>query len=76
MEIVVRSALMADNIKGLLDGKTIAGVSFSFVDKKGMDMTFLANCEDSAGADAAGIAKNAIKSTSYGKGIYFTVMNK
>jgi len=75
MEIMVRSALMADKIKELLDGKTIGGVGFSFVEKKGMDMTFSAE-GDTNEKDAAAIAKNAIKSTDYGKGIYFTVVSK
>jgi len=75
MEIMVRSALMADKIKELLDGKAIDGVSFSFIEKKGMDMTFRAE-GDINGKDAASVAKNAVKSTDYGKGIYFTVVNK
>ena len=76
MDVVVKSALMADKIKELLDGKTIDGVSFSFVDKKGMDMTFHAACAGAGDIDAAAVVKTAIKSTDYGKGIYFSVSNE
>ena len=80
MRIIVKAPLMGDKIKELLDGTTIDGATFSFIDKKGREMTFGVEIS-SAGAgnqdqiDAAMIAKSAIKSTDYGKGIYFSVVN-
>ena len=76
MDIIVKSPLMADKIKELLDGKTIEGACFSFTDKKGMEMTFHVTGDNIEKTDAAGIAKNAIKATDYGKGIYFSVVKK
>ena len=74
MDIVVKSPLMADKIKDLLDNKAIDGLSFSFVEKNGINQTFHAVGENIA--DAAAIAKKVIKSSDFGKGIYFTVENK
>ena len=73
MKIMVRAPLMADKIKDLLDGQTLDGARFSFVSKSGMDMTFEVTGDDLASLDPAAIAKSAIKSTSFGKGIYFSV---
>ena len=76
MDIVVKTPLMADKIKALLDGNTFGGASYAFVDKKGMEMTFRVLGEGVESLDVAAIAKNAIKDTEYGKGIYFSVVQK
>lgn len=73
MNIIVKSALMQDKIKDLLDGGVFDGVIFSFVEKKGMDMTFSASGENIDSIDVAAAAKKAIKATEYGKGIFFSV---
>lgn len=78
MDLIVRTPLMADKIKELLDGQTLENYSFSYVDKKGIDMTFHVTGDgaETAGDDIAAIVKGAIKSTDYGKGIYFSVLCK
>ena len=67
---------MSEKIKELLDGKMIDGVTFAFVEKKGIEMTFHASGDDIGNADAVTIAKSAVKSTDYGKGLYFSVVQK
>lgn len=74
MNIIVKTPLVADKIKNLLDGGSFDGVSFSFLDKKGADMRFAVTGGE--GRDAVDIAKAAIKATSYGKGIYFSVVKE
>jgi len=67
---------MADKIKDLLDNKTIDGASFAFTGKKGMDMMFNVSGDAVGKDDAVSIVKKAIKSTEFGKGIYFSVAAK
>ena len=76
MEIIVKSPLMADKIKDLLNNKTIGGASFAFIGKKGMEMTFGVSGDAIGKEDAVSIVKKAIKSTDFGKGIYFSVVPK
>lgn len=76
MTIVVKTPLMADKIKELLDGNSFGGASFVFADKKGMEMEFSVSGDDIEKMDVAAIAKNAIKATDYGKGIFFSVVQK
>jgi len=73
MNIVVRTTLMQDKIISLLDGGVFNGVVFSFVEKKGMALTFHASGDNIETMDVAAVVKKAIKSTEYGKGIYFSV---
>lgn len=75
MEIIVKTPLMADKIKALLDGNSFDGVSFAFIEKKGMEMTFAVS-SDTENADAVTVAKSAIKATDFGKGIFFSVVQK
>ena len=76
MEIIIKSPLMADKIKELLNNKTIDGAGFVFENKKGMEMTFSVSGDAIMAEDAVSIAKKAIKSTDFGKGIYFSVVSK
>jgi len=76
MDIIVKAPLMADRIKDLLDNKAIEGANFTFVDKKGMEMSFKASGDNIETMDIAAIVKKAIRSTDYGKGIYFSVIQK
>lgn len=76
MNIIVKAPLMAEKIKELLDGSTFDGASFAFVEKKGMEMEFCVSGENVETLDAVAIAKNAIRATDYGKGIYFSVIQK
>lgn len=73
MNIIIKSALMQDKIKDLLDGGVFDGVIFSFIEKKGMELVFSASGDNLETMDVAAIAKKAIKATEYGKGIFFSV---
>ncbi|MCL2152294.1 MAG: hypothetical protein FWH57_04945 [Oscillospiraceae bacterium] len=73
MNIIVRTTLMQDKITELLDGGVFDGVVFSFIEKKGMALTFHASGDNLEMVDVEAIVKKAIKSTEYGKGIYFSV---
>jgi len=76
MVVILKSALMQDKIKDLLDGSTFDGVRFSFVEKKGIELTFDVSGDNIETADAAAIAKNAVKATDFGKGIMLSVVSK
>ena len=76
MNIVVKTTLMQDKIKDLLDGGVYDGVIFSFVEKKGIDLTFNVSGDNLENIDVTAIAKQAIRSTEYGRGIYFSVVEK
>jgi len=73
VNIIVRATVMQDKIKDLLDGGVFGGFMFSFVEKKGLELTFSVSGDDAETTDVAAIAKSAIKSTDYGKGIFFSV---
>jgi len=73
MNVIVRTTLMQDKITELLDGGVFDGIVFSFVEKKGMALTFSVSGDNIETMDVAAVAKKAIKSTEYGKGIYFSV---
>ena len=74
MNVVVRSALMQDDIRDLLDGGTFGGVGFSFVGKKGIELSFNASGDDLGSLDVASIVKSAVKASDFGKGIVFSVV--
>lgn len=76
MKIAVRTPLMADKVKTLLDGNTFSGVSYIFEDKNGMEMTFGVSGDGIETMDVIAITKSAIRSTDYGKGINFSVIQK
>jgi len=74
LNVVVRSALMQDNIRDLLDGGTFNGVGFTFVGKKGIELSFSASGDDLGSLDVAAIVKSAVKASDFGKGIVFSVV--
>lgn len=76
MNIIVRTPLMADKVKSLLDGNTFNGVTYEFKDKKGMEMTFGVSGDGIENIDVILVTKSAIRSTDYGKGINFSVIQK
>jgi len=76
MNILVKSPLMHDKIIDTLSSGAFDGVSFSFIGKKGAELTFSVSGDNAETVDAAAIAKNAIKSSSFGKGIYFSVVQE
>lgn len=73
MNVIIKSPLMQDRIKALLDGGTFGGVSFSFAEKRGMEMVFRASGDNAGEADLVAVAKSAIKASDFGKGIMFSV---
>jgi len=76
MNVIVRAPLMQEKIRGLLDGGTFSGVSLSFIEKKGIELTFHASGVDIASLDVASIIKSAVKATDFGKGIMLSVVIK
>ena len=74
MNVIIRSALMQDNIRDLLDGGTFNGVGLSFVGKKGIELSFSASGDDIGSLDVAAIVKSAVKASEFGKGIMFSVV--
>ena len=76
MNIVFRVTHMQDMIKDLLDGGVFDGIVFSFIEKKGIELTFSASGDNIETMDVVALVKKAIKSTEYGKGIYFSVTQK
>jgi len=64
---------MQDRIVETLCTGDFDGVSFTFAEKKGMELAFSVTGVCAENADAAAIAKNAIKATNYGKGLFFSV---
>jgi len=76
MNIIIKTPLMQDKIKDLLDGGVFDGIIFSFVEKKGIELIFSASGDNLETMDVAAVAKKAIKSTEYGKGIYFSVVSQ
>lgn len=70
--ILVRTALKAKDIQALLEAYDKDGVKFQFVSKKGMDMEFQVDCGEDT--DAVALAKSIIRSTDYGKALYFSVI--
>jgi len=64
---------MQDRIVETLCAGDFDGVSFTFTEKKGMELTFSVAGVSAENADAAAIAKTAIKATNYGKGLFFSV---
>jgi len=64
---------MQDKIIETLCTGDFKGVSFTFTEKKGMELTFSVSGVNAENADAAAIAKSAIKATDYGKGLFVSV---
>jgi hypothetical protein len=63
--------MKAEEIKELLTAYTEAGVSFKFIKKTGLKMEFeTAGIEGQAAID---LVKKLIRSTDYGKVLYFSV---
>jgi len=64
---------MQDKIIDTLSTGDFDGISFTFLEKKGIDLAFSVAGSDAENTDAAAIAKKAIKSTDFGKGLFFSV---
>ena len=69
--ITVNSAMQQENIKTLLEGIEEEGVTFSFKEKKGIQLIFKITGEKE---QAIRKAKDAIKGTDWGKVLYFNVV--
>ena len=64
---------MNDKIIALLDNKTIADVTFKYLNKQGIELFFEAGGNGMSVDEVVAIVKKAIKDTDFGKGIYFSV---
>ena len=76
MKISIRSALMSDKIKELFDGNVFNGVRYEYLEKQGIELLFTVSGDDIEALDLVALTKNTIKSTNYGKGLYFSVTEK
>lgn len=73
MKVVIKAPLMADKIKELFDNKVIDDLSFTFLEKQAMEMSFLVEGDNLENVDVVTLVKNTIKNTEFGRGIYFSV---
>lgn len=74
MNIIVRAPLKTENIQQLIDGNSAEGLTFRFIEKKGFDMEFEVTGESAA--DPIDVTKALIRSTDYGRALYFSVVKK
>jgi hypothetical protein len=71
MKLFVSTALKAEDIKTLLAEYKESGVSYRFVKKTGLKMEFEVSGVEGQGA--VDLTKKIIKSTEYGKVLFFSV---
>ncbi len=70
--ITISSPMKQDFIIELLDQQTLEGITFNFISKKGINMTF--DCTNGDKDTAIKVAKATIKATEIGKVLYFQVV--
>ena len=70
--IIISSPMKQDYIIELLDAQTIEDITFSFVSKQGIKMTF--SYENGSKEEAIRVAKDTIKATEIGSVLYFQVV--
>jgi hypothetical protein len=71
VKILINSPLMSDKIINLLSEYKENGVAFTFIKKNGMRLEFeISGIEGQMGCN---LVKTLIKSTDFGKVLYFTV---
>lgn len=71
MKIAIRSALKKEEIKQLLDGQTIQGITFTHAGTLGADIKFEVDTTDQEAAIST--AKKTVKSAPFGAAILFSV---
>ena len=71
MKILINTPMMGDKITELLTGYKENGVAFQFIQKTGMKMEF--EVSGIEGQPAVDLVKGIIKSTEFGKVLYFSV---
>lgn len=69
--IIVNSAMQQENIKDLLGAIDQDGITFSFKEKKGIQLVFEATGDKEK---ALRLAKDSIKGTDWGRVLYFNVV--
>lgn len=69
--IIINSAMQQDNIKNLLAGIDQDGISFTFKEKRGIQLVFEATGDKER---AVRLAKDSIKATDWGKVLYYNVI--
>lgn len=74
MKIIIQTPLKNEEIKALLQEQEHEGISYTFIGKKGIGMEF--ECKGDKEPSAAAVAKQIIKSTDWGKVLYFTVVEE
>jgi hypothetical protein len=71
VKLFVSTALKAEDIKNLLAGYREGGVSYRFVKKAGLKMEFEVSGVE--GQQAVDLTKKIIRSTEYGRVLFFSV---
>jgi hypothetical protein len=71
MRLFVSTALKAEDIRNLLEGYKEGGVSYSFIKKTGLKMEFEVSGVE--GQNAVDLTKKIIRSTEYGRVLFFSV---
>ncbi|MEM1486335.1 hypothetical protein V6615_15950 [Oscillospiraceae bacterium PP1C4] len=71
MTITVHAPLKGEQIRTLLDGYKKDGVTFSFVKRTGITLTF--EVTGASADDACALAKSLIKGTEFGKVLYLSI---
>lgn len=74
MKIIIQTPLKNEEIKALLQEQEHEGIRYTFIGKKGIGMEF--ECQGDKEPSAAAVAKQIIKSTDWGKVLYFTVVEE
>ncbi|MCL2818862.1 MAG: hypothetical protein FWD41_03975 [Actinomycetia bacterium] len=70
MRILVRSPLLADRVRETLESYDADDGSFTFIETAGGGMVFEVTGTD----DGVALAKSTIRSTDFGKGLFFSVV--
>jgi len=74
VNIVVKAPLKTDDIQKLVDGYSEKGLTFTFLNRRGFEMEYEVSGESLS--DPIDMVKSLIKSTDYGRGLYFSVVKK
>lgn len=69
--LVVKSPMLTEKVKEVLDGYEDQGVKISFLKQDGMSLYF--SIEGIDGYDAISLTKKIIRSNDWGNSIYFSV---
>ena len=73
MRVIIKAPLMGERIIELFNNKNVADCTFTFQEKKGMELYFAVEGPLSL-EEIVALVKKTIKNTEFGKGIYIAVL--